>query len=198
MIHDWLIRVRAIFGRTWRSIDEHPSDVVRFFTALIVLFLLIGGINQWNELRAQGRQILKVQNQQAQILKQLQKTQVAIEQNTAAQFATESSYIQCIATFFGQTDRSNETLTDLNNCEIKNETNGSSVGLSSGVSAPSSASTAPTSVSTNSAQGSAPPSTNNAPAPTQTTAPSTPAPAAPITVLGVQVCIPFTNVCIVR
>lgn len=118
MIKDWFSRVKLIGRRSHIWLADNFMDLLRIATAIMVLVLLIGGINEWNRVRDQAQSIQRVQMQQAQILQQLQKTQSDLEKNTAEQFAKENAYIHCLAVFFAQPDRTNKAIANLNNCEI--------------------------------------------------------------------------------
>jgi hypothetical protein len=137
------------------------------------------------------------------------KKELAQQQSTVAEVKKSSDtinrHLDCIIVYFGQKNRSELTIQDINNCTLQNSTgvqqfftptsgsdNGGQTQLSPGSTQISPGNTT--------APSNSPSSTNlSNPSPTKNTTPvATPTPTQPDPrkILGIPVCIPFTGVCV--
>jgi hypothetical protein len=132
-------------------------------------------------------------SERAKSLKVLQESNQRLGEENKGLNQQTNRYIQCIARFFATTDRQTRVLTDLDKCTY--EQNGQAVPgvdihpTTEGPNTQGPQNTAPF-TENEGTPGEAPVQ------PSQPTTPQQPAERPPARVLGIPVCIPFTNVCV--
>lgn len=166
----------------------------RFRTAQTIFMSIIGMIL----VGLVAAQFLVISNFQAQSaerakgLKQLQEDNKTLSEANKHLNEQTNRYVQCIARFFATTDRQTRVLTDLDKCSY--EQNGQSLpGLD--ITPSSSLTPAPTTQEPTTPVTISPTTPGLTPVEPE---PAEPAEPAPFKVLGIPVCVPFTNVCVRR
>lgn len=177
---------------TQELIENIEKKDRRFRTAqaifMTILFSVLVGI-----IFFQYRTLQSVQNNLTQ-----QKTIVdTIKKSNQSSLDTINRHLDCIVVYFGQQNRQNLTIQDINKCTLQSS-NGAQTFFSQPQSSqgltPSNTAT-PTTPSTPSSTQSVTPAPTTSPTGTPQPTP-TPTPQPPITVLGIPICVPFTGVCV--
>lgn len=133
--------------------------------------------------------------QQAVLLQAQKQNTDELKKNTTDQLSKVSAQLDCIASFFATRNRTEATITDLEQCTIV-RSDGSIVqpNFNRGASSPSNSTTTPAPRNSNGAsQGQTP---SNPQQPTTPTVPNTPAVPDPVEILGIPICVPFTDRCV--
>jgi len=163
-----------------RKIDSRDSKYRLAF--VLLMFFVLAVLSGVAFLQFQALQEFKEQStQRAEAIEQRQKDDLALAGRTNA-------YIQCIARFFAERDRTNLTLTDLDNCSY--ERSGNPVpGVDT---TPIIVEQEPTVINPNAPglQPVTPQEEEPEPEPEQ------PAVSPPVEIIGIPVCVPFTDICI--
>lgn len=157
------------------------------YRVFFVILMIVVIVSLFGVIFLQAQALSEFRGQSAERAASLKALQ---QQNLEASGRT-NSYLQCLARFFAEQDRTNLTLTDLDKCSYErggNAVPGVDVTPTGG----------PADQQTTAPSGTSQQMPTVTPPAGQT--PSTPAQNTPkpVEVLGIPVCIPLTNVCIVR
>lgn len=173
-----------LLDRTQKLAADANKKDRRFRNAKAVFYTLLG--------LAVGALLLSSYSQQAANHKLLDTLAGYADQRTH-QIQDLQNHIDCIATFLGQKHRENLTITDLSNCGLKRADNGQLEVITPpvGSSLPQPTAPVPKAKASGSTHVDNGPGNNTPPAPPVDNP-------KPIQILGLQVCVPLTHICVTR